>query len=91
LQGLPKYLRIDCVIIIKNETPRQFRDFIIDRSQAWVFFDKAKQDPKSFSSARGLLHISNVHKVSFKAGLGIGSNNYAEFQKTSSSVLCTNL
>ena len=51
---------------------------VIDKTFAWVFFDgSAAGDPK-ICGAGGMLFISDVHFFSFKAGLGLGTNNFAE-------------
>ena len=50
----------------------------IDKSFAWGYFDgSAAGDPK-LCGARGMLFLSDVHFFSFKAGLGMGTNNFAE-------------
>ena len=51
---------------------------VIDKTFAWGFFDgSAARDP-IFSGAGGMLFLSDVHFFSFKAGLGVGTNNFAE-------------
>jgi hypothetical protein len=43
-------------------------------------YDGALQSISYFNSAGGELFISNSHFIHFKAILGTGSNNFAEFQ-----------
>ena len=51
---------------------------VIDKSFAWgIFYGSATGDPK-ICGARGTLYILDEHYFSFKAGLGLGTNNYVE-------------
>ena len=51
---------------------------VIDKTFAWGFFDGfAAGDPK-ICGAGGMLFLSDVHFFSFKASLGLGTNNFAE-------------
>ena len=51
---------------------------VIDKTFAWVFFyGFAVGDPK-VCGAGGMLFLSDVHFFSFKAGLGLGTNNFVE-------------
>ena len=51
---------------------------IIDKSYLWGYFDvSTTEEPKS-CGARGMMYISDEHYFSFKAGLGLGTNNLAE-------------
>ena len=50
----------------------------IDKSYAWGYFDGFAAGDPMICGAGGILFISDNHYVSFKAGLGLGTNNYAE-------------
>ena len=51
---------------------------VIDKSYPWGYFDGlATGDPK-ICGAGGLLYISDEHYFTFKAGLGLGTNNFAK-------------
>ena len=51
---------------------------VIDKTFPWGYFDgSASRDPK-ICGVRGVLFISEDHFFTFKAGLGFGTNNFAE-------------
>ena len=50
----------------------------IDQTYAWGYFDGSAAGDPMICGAGGILFISDSHYVSFKAGLGLGTNNYAE-------------
>ena len=50
----------------------------IDKTYAWGYFDGSAAGDPMICGAGGILFISDIHYVSFKAGLGLGTNNYAE-------------
>ena len=51
---------------------------VIDKTFAWGFFyGSAARDPKICGTG-GMLFLSDVHFFSFKVGLGLGTNNFAE-------------
>ena len=50
----------------------------IDKNYAWGYFDGSVAGDPMICGARGMLFISDIHYVSFKAGLGLGTNDYAE-------------
>ena len=50
----------------------------IDKSYPWGYFDGSSADDPKICGAGGMIYISNEHFFSFKVGLGIGSNNFAE-------------
>ena len=50
----------------------------IDKSFAWGFFDGSVAGEPKICGAWGMLYISNEHYFSYRAGLGLGTNNYAE-------------
>lgn len=62
----------------KLRHPRQVGELFIDQSLPWGFFDGARQGQNDFSSPVGVLYLSSEYFNTFKAGLGVGSNNYAE-------------
>ena len=51
----------------------------IDKTYPWGYFDGSAAGEPKICGAGGMLYISDEHYFSFKAGLGIGTNNYAEF------------
>ena len=50
----------------------------IDKSFAWGYFDGSAPGVAKICGAGGMLYITDEHYFSFKAGLGLGTNNYAE-------------
>ena len=50
----------------------------IDKSFAWGYFDRSAAGEPNMCGAGGMLFLSDVHFFSFKAGLGMGTNNFAE-------------
>ena len=50
----------------------------IDKFFAWGYFDGSATGDPLICGAGGILFISDIRYVSFKAGLGLGTNNYAE-------------
>ena len=50
----------------------------IDHSYAWGYFDGSAAGDPMICGAGGILYFSDRHYISFKAGLGLGTNNYAE-------------
>jgi len=50
----------------------------IDQSFAWGYFDGSAAGDPLICGAGGIVFLSDIHSVSFKAGLGLGTNNYAE-------------
>ena len=51
---------------------------VVDKAYPWGYFDgSAAREPKT-CGVGGLLFISYEHFFTFKAGLGIGTNNYVE-------------
>ena len=50
----------------------------IDKSYPWGYFDGSSAGEPKICGARGMIYIANEHFFSFKAGLGIGSNNFVE-------------
>ena len=51
---------------------------VIDKTFAWGFFDGFAAGEPNICGAGGMLYISDGHFFSFKASLGLGTNNYAE-------------
>ena len=63
----------DKIIRIRQVVPE-----VIDKSYPWGYFDgSASGDPK-ICGAGGVLFIYDDHFYTFKAGLGIGTNNFVE-------------
>ena len=57
---------------------RQVEAEVIDKTYPWGYFDGlASGDPK-ICGVGGVLFISDDHFYTFKAGLGFGTNKYAE-------------
>ena len=50
----------------------------IDRTKPWGFFDGSAMGIPKVCGARGILFLKDDHFITFKASLGVGSNNYAE-------------
>ena len=57
---------------------RPVREELIDKTLPWGFFDGASQDRQLRCGGGGVLFKSVSHYFHFSAGLGMGSNNYAE-------------
>ena len=51
---------------------------VIDKTYAWSFFDGFVAGVLNICGAGGMMYISDDHFFSFKAGLGMGANNFAE-------------
>ena len=51
---------------------------IIDKSQPWGFFDGSAIGNPKLCGAGGILFLTADHFITFKAGLGVGTNNMAE-------------
>ena len=51
---------------------------VIDKSFPWGYFDRSTAGEPKICGAGGLLFIFDEHYFTFKAGLGYGTNNYAE-------------
>ena len=51
---------------------------IIDKSKPWGFLDGSASGDPHLCGAGGILFIKDDHFFTFKAGLGIGTNNLAE-------------
>lgn len=50
----------------------------IDKSMPWAYFDGSSINHQSVCGGGGVLHKSESHYFHIMAGLGSGSNNYAE-------------
>ena len=50
----------------------------IDKSVPWGFFDGSAVGIPHTCGAGGILYLSDEHFFTFSAGLGLGTNNYAE-------------
>ena len=50
----------------------------IDKSAPWGFFDGSAAGIPQTCGAGGILYLSDEHFFTFSAGLGLGTNNYAE-------------
>ena len=51
---------------------------VIDKTYAWGFFDGSAAGDPITCGVGGILYISDSHFFSFKVGLGLGTNNFAE-------------
>ena len=51
---------------------------VIDKSYPWVYFDGSTVGDPKICGVGGFLFISDENFFTFKVGLGIGTNNYAE-------------
>ena len=50
----------------------------IDKTNPWGYFDGLAPGDPHLCGAGGILYIKDDHYITFKAGLGIGTNNFAE-------------
>ena len=50
----------------------------IDKTYPWGYFDGSRAREPKVCGAGGVLYFSDVHYLTFKAGLGTGTNNSAE-------------
>ena len=57
---------------------RPVREELIDKDIPWGYFDGASQAHQLNCGGGGVLYKSEDHFFHFSAGLGRGSNNYAE-------------
>ena len=55
------------------------KDPIVDVSSPWAFVDGTSQGRPQIGGAGGILHLNYAQSFHFSAGLGDGTNNYAEF------------
>ena len=51
---------------------------VIDKSYPWGYFDGSTAGNPKLCGAGGLIFINDQHYFTFKAGLGSGSNKFAE-------------
>ena len=51
---------------------------IIDKTKPWGFFDGSATGNPQLCGAGGILFLKVDHYITFKAGLGVGTNNLAE-------------
>ena len=51
---------------------------VIDRNKSWGFFDGSSLGNPKVCVAGGILFLTADHYITFKAGLGVGTNNFAE-------------
>ena len=51
---------------------------VIDKTKPWGFFDGSASGNPQVCGAGGILFLKHDHYITFKVGLGVGSNNYAE-------------
>ena len=50
----------------------------IDKESPWGYFDGLATGVPQICGAGGILYLSDEHFFAFSAGLGMGTNNYAE-------------
>ena len=50
----------------------------IDKSSLWGYFDGSTAGIPQICGVGGILHLSDEHSFAFFAGIGLGTNNYAE-------------
>lgn len=60
-----------------------------DKESTWGFFDGAMQRSSGICSVGGVLFLNDTHFLEFKAGLGLGSNNYEVYGTKIPSKKCT--
>ena len=51
---------------------------VIDRNKSWGFFDGSALGNPKVCGAGGILFLTTDHYITFKAGLGVGTNNFVE-------------
>ena len=51
---------------------------VIDRNKSWGFFDGSALGNSKVCGAGGILFLKADHYITFKAGLGVGTNKFAE-------------
>ena len=51
---------------------------VVDKTLPWGYFDGSTSGDPKICGAGGVLFISEDHSFTFKAGLGFGTNNFAE-------------
>ena len=51
---------------------------VIDRTKPWGFFDGSTAGNPKVCGAGGILFLKDDHYITFKASLGVGTNNFAE-------------
>ena len=51
---------------------------VIDRNKSWGFFYGSALGNPKVCGAGGILFLKADHYITFKVGLGLGTNNYAE-------------
>jgi ribonuclease HI len=61
----------------------------IDRSGAWAYFDGASHGDPQLSGARGVIYLIDTHIIKFKAGMEIGSYNFAELMAQKLTLMLT--
>ena len=66
----------------------ELKRLVINKEKVWGFFDRARQGPHEKSSAGVLYIFSKSHTIKLKAGLGTGTNNFAEFMALGLLIKC---
>jgi ribonuclease HI len=49
-----------------------------DKSGKWTYFDGTYQGDPPICGAGGVIYLNDAHVLKFKAGVGRGTNNFAE-------------
>ena len=70
LSSFPQHMRVVSIRSIVAEE--------IDKSYPWGYFDGSTTGEPKLCGVGGLIYITDQHFFSYKAGLGSGSNNFAE-------------
>ena len=73
MRVLNTYPQVNDVLKIRNIIEGN-----IDKSNPWGYFDGSAAGDPHLCGAGGILYIKDDHYITFKAGLGIGTNNFAE-------------
>ena len=76
------------MIPIKQRQSRQLEELVIDKAQAWGFFNRSRQGPVYFPSLDGTLYLLERLTIKYKFGLGEGLDNYVEFTGLRFTIKC---
>ena len=63
---------------VKASRTRGTQEEQIEKNIPWGYFDGASQDQQMTCGGGGVLYKTETHSFQFSAGLGRGTNNYAE-------------
>ena len=73
MRVLNTYPQVNDVLKIKNIIEEN-----IDKTNPWGYFDGSAAGDPHLCGVGGILYIKDDHYITFKAGLGTGTNNFAQ-------------